>query len=112
MERKTTTQRFMPLVINLASMAASIASSAACDQLSEKYEKKNKKFLSKIFKGLGVVSSLTIVISTVSLPFTVGAATQKYNYTPEELDDELNLWTEEEKQKYLEKVKEYNKYNS
>ena len=107
MELKTTTQRFMPLVINLASLAASVVSAAACENLSEKYEKKNKKLLSGIFKGLNGVSAMAGVISTVCLPFTIGGATQKYKYTPEEIDDQLNLWTDEEKQRYLEKLKEY-----
>lgn len=90
MELKTTTQRFMPLVINLASLTASVVSAKACGNLSNKYEKKNKKFLSRTFQGIKGVSALAGVISTVSLPYTIFGATQKYKYTPEEIDTLLN----------------------
>ena len=103
MEMKTTSERFMPLVINLASVAASIVGTAACETLSKKLEKKNKKFLSKAIGGVGNVSTIGLTVSTLCLPFTAVMATQKYNYTADDLDNELHLLSEAERQDILKK---------
>lgn len=103
MELKTTSERFMPLVINLASIAASIVGTAVCETLSKKLEKKNKKFLSKAIEGVGNASAIGISVSTLCLPFTAVMATQKYNYTADDLDNELHLLSELERQELLKK---------